>query len=333
MLPLSRELLIGLLVVLGAILLFILVLIFRKQRELRKLQAEPQAPSGKPPSKEEKKKEKERRKEEEKRKKEEEAPAEAPPSETGPTDIKSIKSRIISPFHGGPSKPAEAPAPEAPEPPKPAPEEGKPPAPEPKPAEAPKPPEKGKPAEAKKEGKKPARAANGDMVEGYEVGDEGLLQAYPEAKPEPPYKPAPKPPEEPKPAEEPPPAGSDAGVELVDLREPEEEKPPAAAEPAPPAPAEKEPPPEAEKPSTQTNAAEITESPRTYVGKTIGIKGTISLSSKGESDSWYVLFDETGSVVVRSTQEIPYERCRLSATVKQTRLGQTYLDVLKFYKL
>jgi hypothetical protein len=141
--------------------------------------------------------------------------------------------------------------------------------------------------------------------------EEPVKEAKPEQTiPEPPAQP-PVPPEPPKPKEEEVPP-----------------KPPAQA-PAPPEP----PKPKEEAPSAKTSTSEIAESPQTFSGKMIMVEGNIRLSSRGKDDLWYVLFDESGSAVVRSKEEIPYERCRLVVTVNQTRLGQTYLEVQKHERL
>jgi hypothetical protein len=430
MFPLSREVLIGLLVGLGGVLLFILVLIFRKQRELKSIRSEDASPHAARPAPEDKDKERmkeegkkakedeKRRKEEEKTKREEEKArmkeekrkqkeaeklrkqeekakreeekkgpaeeAEPPVHETGPTDVRSIKSRILSSFHGHSSKPPGEPkvgsSKEEPEPPaepsvtgpsvediakqvatgagKPAKEkavEGQPPAPQPpekepekeeKPVPEPEPlaeePEPA-PAPPRKPAKPPKpvvskKPADESIIEGYEVGEDGMLESYPEARREPEPPPKPEPAAKPAPVDE-----KDDEVEYVDLGEPEEPaaKPPAAApeppakeEPAPePAPSAGPPKPMPSGKATEVNAAQVSESPQSFSDRVISIKGTVSLSSKGDNDAWYVLFDESGSVVVRSSKEIPFERVRIAATVSKTRLGQTYLDVRTFEKL
>ncbi len=71
---------------------------------------------------------------------------------------------------------------------------------------------------------------------------------------------------------------------------------------------------------------------KALVNQTIAIEGELQLSSKG-TDFWYVLFDKDGSAVVRSTKEIKEKKCRLTAKVQKTRLGQLYLDVINFKKI
>ncbi|MBN1896943.1 MAG: hypothetical protein JW789_04450 [Candidatus Aenigmarchaeota archaeon] len=71
---------------------------------------------------------------------------------------------------------------------------------------------------------------------------------------------------------------------------------------------------------------------KALVNQTIAIEGELQLSSKG-ADFWYVLFDKDGSAVVRSTKEIKDKKCRLTAKVQKTRLGQLYLDVINFSKI
>ena len=79
-------------------------------------------------------------------------------------------------------------------------------------------------------------------------------------------------------------------------------------------------------------ASEIAKAPDSFFGKTVMLEGDIHMSSKGVEDFWYVLFDDSGSSVVRSKQEIPFDKARVSGTVQKTRLGQVYLDVVKFEK-
>ena len=200
-------------------------------------------------------------------------------------------------------------------------------------------------------------------MHGVEAGEEEVaLKPFP-VKPSAP-KNVPKPPAPTKPAPEeatatPPPP---AEVEFVSLAEqekavkeaakPEQTVPePTAQAPGPPEPpkpeAEEVPPkapaqapappgapePKVEAPGARTSSSEIAESPQNFSGKMVTVEGNIRLSSRGKDDLWYVLFDESGSAVVRSKQEIPYERCRLVATVNQTRLGQTYLEVQKHERL
>ncbi len=79
-------------------------------------------------------------------------------------------------------------------------------------------------------------------------------------------------------------------------------------------------------------SADLAQSPNDYIGKSVSMEGIIKLSSRGKKDVWYVLFDDTGSAVVRSGEDIPIDKVRVFAEIKETKLGQTYLDVLKYEK-
>ena len=83
----------------------------------------------------------------------------------------------------------------------------------------------------------------------------------------------------------------------------------------------------------KVSTAQIAEAPEEFHGKAVTIDGSIKLSSKGKNDAWYVLFDSSGSAVIRSRDEIPFDKVRVTAKVEKTKLGQTYLDVRKFEKL
>jgi cell division septation protein DedD len=87
------------------------------------------------------------------------------------------------------------------------------------------------------------------------------------------------------------------------------------------------------RPSRLTRTGDISASPDSFIGEVVTLEGSIKLSSRGATGSWYVLFDESGTAVVRSASDIPYESCRLTVKVEKTRLGQTYLDVQKAEKL
>lgn len=317
MFELTKELLIGLLVVLAAVLIIIIYFIFRKQHELKRLQSgeavrpEIESAKGGPPKGE-------------LDKMVEEAQAAKPKmSETGPTDAKSIKERILSVVRHE-HKPEEAPKPgPVPEPAaEPAKEPGK-----PKPVKRKAPPAAKRPAEL------------GEGIEaGMDLGEEtGMVKPFPagpdmrEEKPE-----------EVREAEE---AGK--GIKVVELGEakkaPERPKPMPSPEPAAPsarpeAPAQAPPgkpsmPPPKPGKAVRKNASELAELPESMYGSPVMVEGSVRLSSRSSSGFWYVLFDDSGSVVVRSLQEIPYEQVRLTATARQTRLGQTYLEVQKVERL
>jgi len=373
MFTLSKEILVGLLVFLGLSLLVIIVLIFKKQRQLKNLQSgevgEQPAPAP------------EQAKEPPEAVKPAKAPAEKPAlPETGPTDAESIKASIMV----AEKKPEAGPVPK--EPAKEMPEGEK--EPEPKPA---KPPEK-KPEPKKEEAKPPVPVKEASIVEEEPAVEEGLeveeasklIKPFPTKPPV--QKPSPKPPRAEKPAEEKP--APETGMEFVDLGEYEEPAKKEQAEKVPPEPEEEikapaqpeeeipekeevpaepkteekpleeeiaratskepaelaepavaEPAEKTEKPEVKpgefvkTSAADLTESPKSFYGKTVSVEGTLRLSSRGKSDVWYVLFDDSGSTVVRNKGEIPCERCRLFAEVKQTRLGQTYLEVQRYEPL
>ncbi len=79
--------------------------------------------------------------------------------------------------------------------------------------------------------------------------------------------------------------------------------------------------------------AEITKDPGSFIDQTVAVEGELHLSSKGEDDVWYVLFDDSGSSIVMSKEEIPLSRCRIIAKVEKTKLGQIYLNVLRYEKV
>jgi len=87
------------------------------------------------------------------------------------------------------------------------------------------------------------------------------------------------------------------------------------------------------RPSKLAKAGDISSSPDSFLGGVVILEGSIKLSSRGATGSWYVLFDDSGTAVVRSASDIPYESCRLTVKVEKTRLGQTYLEVQKAEKL
>jgi hypothetical protein len=93
--------------------------------------------------------------------------------------------------------------------------------------------------------------------------------------------------------------------------------------------------PEEEKPESArkpgvTSAWEIVDKPKDFYGKTVVLEGHMRLSSRGKEEFWYVLSDDSGTVVVRSTEDIPLKDCRVTATVEETsELGQTYLELKK----
>lgn len=294
----TKEMLIGVLVLLGAVLIIILVLILRKQKQLKKLQAG--TAGGKPVTAPEVVPEKP----------EEEMPAKTARPEKPPTpeishaEIAAIKESIMK-------EPAPAPkfAKEAKERPK---------------------PEKPKPIEKPK-------AVSLRPVTGEEesVVEEGMEpEEYAEI-----VRPLPKASKAPEPEEEP---EIEEGLELVDLGEveaPAGEKKPWESRPKP----EGKKPPEAAKAAakpqpkygtyTKFTTADIANLPESFYGKTVSVEGSLRLSSRSDVDVWYVLFDDTGSIVVRSSQEIPYEQCRLFAVVRRTRLGQTYMEVQKYERM
>lgn len=86
-------------------------------------------------------------------------------------------------------------------------------------------------------------------------------------------------------------------------------------------------------PSVKANTRELTDNPDSYMGKTVIVEGDLKLSSRGENELWYLIFDDTGNSVVSSKKEIPHEKARIYSEVKKTRLGQIYLDVMKFEKM
>jgi hypothetical protein len=257
--------------------------------------------------------------------KKEEAPEpRVPDSETGPADTKSIKDRLMSVV---PSSGKHEEAPEAPEPPEP-----------PSPEGAPEPPKQSVPVEGAvpvmkegviEQGMELKTASDEPEDEGYGLPEEKPTGKVPMPKPE--YmvvddkKEVKKP--EPKPVKE---------KELVakGLSKPKENGIVAkfvprkinALEPE----AGKEAHPTNMDTSTPVDSAAITKNLDTFLGQTVAIEGDIQLSSKGFEDVWYVLFDKSGSMVVRSEEEIPFKRCRIFARVEKTKLGQLYLDVTRF---
>jgi hypothetical protein len=87
------------------------------------------------------------------------------------------------------------------------------------------------------------------------------------------------------------------------------------------------------KTGTPVGSAEIVKDPKSFVGQTVSVQGDVQLSSKGAEDAWYVLFDKSGSSVLRSKEEIPLKRCKVTAKVEKTKLGQIYLDVIRYEKV
>ena len=85
--------------------------------------------------------------------------------------------------------------------------------------------------------------------------------------------------------------------------------------------------------AAKAKASQIEKSPKSFQGKTVVLEGSLKLSSSSKNDTWYVIFDDSGSAVVRSASEIPYENSRITARVEKTRLGQVYLDVIRSEKL
>ncbi len=77
-------------------------------------------------------------------------------------------------------------------------------------------------------------------------------------------------------------------------------------------------------------SAEIAKDPKSFIGQSVSVEGELHLSSKGDEDAWYVLFDKSGSSIVRSREEIPLNRCRITAKVQKTKLGQIYLDAIRY---
>ena len=65
-------------------------------------------------------------------------------------------------------------------------------------------------------------------------------------------------------------------------------------------------------------SADLSQSPKDYIGKSVTMEGIIKLSSRGKKDVWYVLFDDTGSAVVRSSEDIPSDKVRVFAEIKET---------------
>ncbi len=256
MIPMIKEMLLGLLVFLVLLFIFIVILIIRKRKGPKTAKpGEEKAPV-----------------EQAQPKKTEEEKVQAP--ETGPTDAKSIKNLITS----------------------------------------------GVVKEAKE--LQPDVSEDDDIVfiedfdeeDGRKVEATSLLEPFPEKK-----------------APEPEPEAKPPAPEKIKAQEPEA-KPPAPEKKEEPAP---------EKPDKEVaavseksvNISDITESPESFHGKAITVKGNLKLSSEGNGDFWYLLFDDSGSAVVRSTSEIPYEKCTLKAKVEKTNMGQTYLEVQQFDKL
>jgi len=300
MFGLSREVLMGILAFLAVVLLVVVIFIFRKRSKMKAAESPESDEKRSQPAEPEKKPD-----------------SEGPPvSETGPTDTESIKAQVMSTGRKPPKREED----EIPE--------------------------------------EPAVIEDSDVQEGLEpeqVGESGLLEPFPVKKPEP--KPRPKPEPEEK-EEEPPPAEEDkdfmmmgqyaepvkkrkvvkvrAGGKL-EVRSPGgEEIPEEAIEKAPLAGKQAEPPAEEEKEQRKTvmvKTYQINESPDSFKGKTVTMEGSLKLSSKGKNDAWYVMFDETGSAVVRSKEEIKFEKCRLTVRVEKTKLGQIYLDVKDFKKI
>ncbi|UCD02769.1 MAG: hypothetical protein JSV63_03220 [Candidatus Aenigmatarchaeota archaeon] len=81
------------------------------------------------------------------------------------------------------------------------------------------------------------------------------------------------------------------------------------------------------------DSSEISKDTETFLGQTVAIEGEIQLSSKGIDDFWYVFFDKGGSSVVRCKENLPFNKCRLFVKVERTKLGQIYLDVVRYKKL
>ncbi len=334
----AQEILFGLLILLTVALMVIIFLILRKQRQLARARvegAEQQAAApekGKEPEEGEGKKPAEEKPEE----KAEKPPKEGP--ETGPTDIAAIKASIMAAGkepakqaaepekHEAP--PAEEPAEKEPEPPpekkKPKKKKGK--AAKPAPAEEEKPAEP-TPEEPAPAAKEPSRKEESIVEDGVELGGkEYMAMPFPEEKR---------------------PTKAEEDIEFIGRGEYERPGEEAGAGPAPGPGAETggekgaeagkdkiaeaamKPVPEPSD-TTRVTAAELSGSPRSFLGKRVSAEGIINLSSKGKDDFWYVLFDDTGSAVVRSKEEIPFDRCVLFAEVKETRLGQTYLDVQRY---
>jgi hypothetical protein len=151
--------------------------------------------------------------------------------------------------------------------------------------------------------------------------------------PSPPPEPT-EPPEvkEPEPAPEP---SSGAIGEMEPIQLPAENEDAQASSPAPGvAPGKPKPrkPMDTSAALSTITSADLAQSPKDYIGRSISMEGIIKLSSRGKKDVWYVLFDDTGSAVVRSGEDIPTDKVRVFAEIKETRLGQTYLDVLKYEK-
>jgi hypothetical protein len=83
------------------------------------------------------------------------------------------------------------------------------------------------------------------------------------------------------------------------------------------------------KTGTPVESIEIAKDPKSFIGQSVSVEGELHLSSKGDEDAWYVLFDKSGSSIVRSKEEIPLKKCRITARVQKTKLGQIYLDVIR----
>jgi hypothetical protein len=113
-------------------------------------------------------------------------------------------------------------------------------------------------------------------------------------------------------------------------KKPDEKKPaakPAKEEPAA-KPAKEEP---AAKPDVEgvIKAAKIAEDPDSFTDSTILVEGVLKPSTEAKNDYWYVLLDDSGSAVLRSNTLLKHEKCRITAKVEKTNLGQTYLEVLR----
>ena len=77
----------------------------------------------------------------------------------------------------------------------------------------------------------------------------------------------------------------------------------------------------------ESKVSEVMGNPEHYMGKPVAITGNVRLSSKGKDDFWYVLFDGTGSAVIRSREKLSSEKCKIHGRVEKTKLGQVFLEV------
>jgi hypothetical protein len=84
--------------------------------------------------------------------------------------------------------------------------------------------------------------------------------------------------------------------------------------------------------ATIIESEDITKEIDTFLGQAVAVEGDLQLSSKGTDDVWYILFDKSGSSIVRSKEEIKPKHCKLLAKVEKTKLGQVYLDVTRYEK-